>query len=418
MPTYPIAQPADNAAPYTWTQPIRDSIEGVNDHQSRITTLEGATGGSGDAATPYGAVFLDEFAGANDDAKLTAALSAVSADTYPRAIQLRARQYSFSTGGRTPFEGMRIIGPRGYGNPERNSQTKMPGRVHLSGFTGPWFSTSTEVFSVSLHNLSFTGGSNACVLGGTGNWYCLHMRDIFSSGLRSVLGTQAQKILITAAQFDGAWEINNCYNGAFHMGGSDNVLWKDGMLLDSGPAFNTAGSANGQYHIWFDSLEKSDLGPLYITAEGAWNGIRVSGPSYGAVTSNTGSIWCTGGMRIEGRNKDQPCNGSLLRVEGGFFSVRDSWFGYAMASPATPGHSPQDAGVIHHSGGGLNVENCMYDRATGVAETVPFVYANSSGPTRVYNQWIAGRGGSWTGLPRIQDVGSGTLSTDSSVTVI
>lgn len=41
MPTYPINQPADNAPPYTYTQPIRDSISGVNDHQIRITALEG-----------------------------------------------------------------------------------------------------------------------------------------------------------------------------------------------------------------------------------------------------------------------------------------------------------------------------------------------------------------------------------------
>jgi hypothetical protein len=97
---------------------------------------------------------------------------------------------------------------------------------------------------------------------------------------------------------------------------------------------------------------------------------------------------------------------------------RDCWIAYAMASPSTPGHSPTDAGVIHHSGGGLLVTGCTYDRATGVAETVPFVYANSSGPTRVNNIFIAGRGGAWTGLPRVLDVGSGTVTADASVTVV
>jgi hypothetical protein len=38
--TYPIPQPADNAAPYTYTEPIRNAIAGVNDHQTRLTTLE------------------------------------------------------------------------------------------------------------------------------------------------------------------------------------------------------------------------------------------------------------------------------------------------------------------------------------------------------------------------------------------
>lgn len=41
--TYPIAQPADNAAAYTWTPPIRAAIAGVNDHQTRVNALEGSS---------------------------------------------------------------------------------------------------------------------------------------------------------------------------------------------------------------------------------------------------------------------------------------------------------------------------------------------------------------------------------------
>lgn len=46
-PTYPIAQPADNAPAYTYTQPIRDGIAAANDHQTRITALEAGGGGGG-----------------------------------------------------------------------------------------------------------------------------------------------------------------------------------------------------------------------------------------------------------------------------------------------------------------------------------------------------------------------------------
>lgn len=38
--TYPIPLPADNAAAYTYTQPIRDSIAGVNNHQLRLIAVE------------------------------------------------------------------------------------------------------------------------------------------------------------------------------------------------------------------------------------------------------------------------------------------------------------------------------------------------------------------------------------------
>ncbi len=372
-----------------------------NDAADTITI---AAAGSGDAATPYGRVFLDDFAGADDDAKLTAALSATAADTYPRTITLRARQYNFATGNRIAFEGMRIEGPPGYGNPERNSQTKMPSRCALTMST-PWFLNplNSDVFSVSFHQMSFTGGSNATVIGqnGSGTWYCLSMRDIFSSGLRTVVGTQATKVLMTAASFTGDWEINNCYNGAFHMGGSDNVFWSDGMLLDSGTAFNTAGSANGQYHIWMDGMEKSDIGPLYITAEGPWNGIRISGPGFNSTSNNQGGPLVFRGLRLEGRNAGAPCNGSLIRNEGGIVIVRDSWLAYAMGSPATPGHSPADAGVVHHASGTLLVSGCTYDRATGVAETVPFVYTNSNADCIVTETLRAAKGGTWTGRPRV-----------------
>jgi len=375
-----------------------------------------STGGSGDAATPYGRVFLDNYPGASDDVKLTAALSEVAADTYPRTITLSARAYTFTTN-RTAFTGLRIEGPPGYGNPERGA-TKMPSRVTLS-MTGPWFvnPANTDVFSVSFHQLSFTGGSTATLIGqnGSGTWYCLSMRDIFTSGLRTVLGTQATKLLITAASFTGDWEINNCYNGAFHLGGSDNVLWSDGMLLDSGTAFNGAGSAIGQYHVWCDYLQKSLIGPLYITAEGPWSGIRISGGSYNSASSNIGGPLTFAGLRIEGRNSNAPCDGSLVRLDGGYANFRDCWFGYAMQSPVSQGHTPQDAGVIHISSGALLVDGCTYARASGIAESVPFIFSNTTSPVRVRNIWA---GEAWAGLPQVKQVQAGGISADNSVIVV
>jgi hypothetical protein len=368
----------------------------------QITLSVTASGTS--TTSDFGAVLLDSFTGADDDAKLDSALSTLAAETYPRTLLLTNRQYTFATVNRVPFEGMRIRGPHGYSNPERSSASKSPNRVRLTG-TGAWFTATSQVFQVSFSNLSFTGGTNAWVLGSTsdsvGNWYCLQMRDIFTSGLKSVIGSQAQKVLITAAQFDGAWEINNCYNGAFHLGGSDNTLWPAGMLLDSGTAFNTAGSANGQYHIWCDFLEKSYIGPIYVTCEGAWNGVRVSGPAFNTTASNQGGPLVFHGSRIEGRNENAPCNGSVVRQEGGMVILRDCWIGYGMASPTTPGHTPADAGMVHHSGGTLIVDGCTYDRATGVAETVPFVYTSSTGDCMVSKTMHGATTGAWTGRPRV-----------------
>jgi hypothetical protein len=312
---------------------------------------------------------------------------------------LTNRQYSFATGNLVPFDGLRIQGPSGYGNPERSSQTKMPGRVALS-MSGPWISAGTGTYySVSLHNLSFTGGSGATILGGTsGQFYCLSMRDIFSSGLYSVLGTQANKLLLTAASFTGDWEINNCYTGAFHLGGSDNVFWSDGMLLDSGTAYLAAQSATGQHHLWLDGMDKSTVGPLYITAEGGWGGIRVSGPAFNSVTTNMGNVSVTG-ARIEGRNPGAGSDGALVRIDGGGLILRDCHINYGMVAPSSNGHSPVDAGIIHHAAGQLLVTGCTYDRANSIAESVPFVYTNTSADCLVNSIRRASRAQSWAGRP-------------------
>lgn len=382
----------------TWTS---GSAGGTPINGPRLQHMED---GIYNAATraEYGTVAFDSFAGANDDAILAAAMSAVGAETYPRTITLSNRLYSFSTGNVVPYEGFRLHGPWGYSNPERNSGNKVAAPISLN-MNGPWFTASTStIYGVSFANLALEGhGTNATFIGGsTGSFYCLAIENISASALRSVLGTQASKLLITAASFTGWWEINNSYSGAFHLGGSDNTLWTDGMLLDSGTAFNTSGSSNGQYHLWLDFCEKTFIGPLYITAEGAWNGVRVSGPTFNAGGGNLGGPVWIHGARIEGRNAGAPCNGALVRVDGGSLNLRDCWISYGMASPATPGHSPADAGIIHQEGGQLLVDGCTYDHATSVAETVPWVYSNATGDAVVTAAQRGSKGGAWTGRPR------------------
>jgi hypothetical protein len=256
------------------------------------TQAAAATGGTAD----FGAVLLDSFTGANDDAKLTNALSGVAADTYKRTIRLKNRLYSFTTANRAAFNGMRISGPSGYSNADKGSVYEA-GEVNL-GFAGPWFHNNTvDVWDVSLRGLSFKGSSGATVLGNNDSahsWWRLHMRDISSSGLKSVLGTQTQAILMTGAFLDGFWEINNSFNSAFHMGGSDNRLFMNGGFLDSGTAFN---STAGQAHLWLDFCENTVVGGLYITCEGPWGGVLVDGPPLvplaptRALSSSPGCRW-------------------------------------------------------------------------------------------------------------------------------
>lgn len=369
-------------------------------------------------------VLLDTFTGATDDDKLTTALTQMEAATYPPTLLLGPRQYTFAVGGRVAFKGLRIQGPPGYGNPEQ-SQTKMPHRVHLT-MDGPWFTNplDTTVFSVSLRQLTFTGTGTATILGqnGAGNWWCLSMRDIFTHNLRSVLGTQDTKIRLTAASFTGDWCISNCTNSAFHLTGSDNALWTDGCLIDSQISYNTTGNAVGFPHLWCDWLEKTKIGPLYITAQGPWAGIQIDGPAFNTVnpSSNQGGPLFFEGVRCEGGNYQNPCYGAVVRQNGGLAVLRDSWFSYAMSNPSALGRSPVDAGVIHHAGGTLIVDGCVYDRAEAVAETVPFVYTSSDADCRVSNIMRAAKGGAWTGRPRVAKptANAENRTADNSVTLI
>ena len=390
----PITSPALNGTPTAPTASAGDNSTQLATTAFVTGAVNVLAGGLGDAATPYGSVFLDAFTGADDDAKLTAALTAVSGDTYPRAIQLSARAYTFNTP-RTAFDGLKIIGPRGYSNPERGSGSKSTMRITL-GMTGAWITSNGTNYQVTLHNLTFGGSSTASVLAGT--FYCLSMRNIFSSGLKSVLGTQAAKITLTACMFTGDWEINNCYSGAFHMAGSDNVCWPEGMLLDSSLAFNTAGAANGQYHLWLDQMEKSTVGPLYVTCEGGWGGIMITGNAFGSTSNNQGGPIVITGAKIEGRNAGAPCNGANVRVDGGIVTLRDCWVSYGMANTSSFGNG--DLGVIHHSGGQLYVSGGSYDHATSVAETVPWVYTASNADCIVLSTFRGSKGGVWTGRPR------------------
>ncbi len=393
---------------------IRDDLA---DHQGRITTLETAPAPASGGTLTGGYIYLDSYTQASDDDKLTAAMADAQAATYRPTIRLMNRAYTFAIQ-RVLYDGFRIEGPPGYSNAEKGS-ANMACQVTLNG-GGVWLtgSSTASTFDVYVGQIDFKGSSSTQFMASpTQTLYCCMLRDLTFSGFKSVLGSQAAKMLITLCQFDGYWEVNNSYNGAIHLGGSDNIgLWPAGMALDSGTAFATAGAANGQYHLWLDGLEKSTIGPLYITAEGAWNGVRVTGSGIGSTSNNQGGPLDFWSPKIEGRNAGAPCNGSLLRVEGGIVNINGGWISYGMASPATPGHSPADAGIIHQTGGQLSVSKTTYDHASAVAEAVPFIYS-AGGIAYVDKIWRASKGGVWTGLPRYTAAG-GTVNADASVTAV
>lgn len=381
-------------------------------------------GGSGATADKLGRVFIDDQSG-TDTQKVAAAIAVVQGQSYRGTITFGNRNHDLPVQNLAPITGLRFSGPPGVGNSERNGQTLMPCRLSLSG-TGGFLQMqgATDIFGVFLDGIHVTGGSNTRLLDqgvSSALWRNLCIPTISCSGLRNLLGSFSAKLLVTAPLFPGPWNIGNCFDTAIHIGASDGVaLWPAGMLLDSGTSFNSSGGSVGHPHLMFDFMEKTDVGPIYMTSEGAWGGIQVVGPGYNTGGSNLGGPITFHGGFWEGRNAGAPCNGSLFRQDGGLVNLRDVWIAYGMANPAAQAHTPTDAGILHLRGNGRTlVDGCTYDHATAVAETVPFAFLEGNARLRIRDQWVGSKGGVWTGLPRIGPAGIGSfVDADNSVTVL
>lgn len=370
-----------------------------------------------------GVVTVDSFPGATDDAKFQAAVSFAASQTYPPAIQFLNRYYALST----PvicFAGFRMIGPFGEGisNAELGSTKSKMCVVNLST-NGVFLRVEGgDAWDNYIGGLCFLGSSRTTFMSSTDGsscWHCSKMHDISFHGFKTVLGSQTQKLLMLASQIDGWFEIGGTYNGGIHIGGSDSRLFVAGALIDSSTSYLSAGGATGQYHLWCDAMDNTTIGPIYITAEGGWGGVRVTGPAYNSdVPSNLAMLTFSPGLVVEGRSANAPCDGSLIRVEGGNVHITHAYIARAMSSPSAMGHSPVDAGAVMVTGGALTLRDCIYDRYTDQSETDYFVYTSGSGPVQVAGTTIATKGGTWNGLPRVHNAGAGQLITDSLVTVV
>lgn len=426
----------------TWVGPIpsRESITvGINSASVAAQASADAAQASTDAAAAQttataaaaatasgqpglrGEVNFDdaEWTGADDDATLASVMSYAGAQTHPPVIRLSNRQqgYAFSAGF-TPYRGFRLSGPNhGISNSEL-VDASMGCKVNLST-NGAWLNvTGGDVWDTDVSGITFLGSSSTTFIGGdsTSVWHCSHLRDVAFHSFKTVLGTQAQKLLMTACLIDGWFQMQGMYNGGVHIGGSDNRVFMQGALADGSQAYNTAGNATGQPHFWFDGFDNSQVGQLYVTATGLWSGVLWTGVDYNTgVATNRGmsDMW---GVTVEGQSASLPCYGSLLRVQGGLVKLHGGYIARGMSNPTAMGHTPTDAGIIHVTGGYLGVEWATYDRANGVAESVPFIY-NNGGYVDVSHVSVATTGGTWTGLPQVHNA-SGTLIHDASVTQV
>jgi len=394
---------------YTYPAPLSDNwnvpYEAILDDMDGRITIADTKASNATSGLQAGA-WLDGFSGSTSDAKLTTAMSTIAAETVKRPIWLTpGRQYSFSQANRQLFSGFKLVCPGGFGNQQRAANS-IPCDVRFTG-SGTWWVNPGTTYDVMFSGVGIQGNSSSTfMMSNPGVLWTSVFRDLGFNLWKHVFGQPAAKFLNTAILIDGWGNINNSYDTAASFGGSDSNLFVGGeWLIDSPTSIMSAAS----YHLRLDYQEKTNIGAIYMTAERS-SGIYIVG---GGTT--TGLVLSGGLARVEGRNTGAPCVGSNIRIAGGGVTIRDWWVAYGGTAFNSNGHTGE-GGIIQQDGGTVLYDGIWYDRATGVAETVPFINV-SGGKARVRNIQVGTKGGSWSGLPRVKNSG-GTIDADNSVTVI
>jgi hypothetical protein len=372
-----------------------------------------------------GTAWLDTFAGASDDAKLTAAMSYAAAQTQPPTIGLGPRDHNFTTTGRNVYSGFALAGASDAGLQAVEQSTK--GAKTRATFTGGTAASSMfnaigpgNVYNpITCTNISWFAGNT------TSQWLNAELTNVNLYGptfgnlqfrnFQHCIGRPGQGATMTLATFWGAWNIPNMTGTPITLRGSDNWFVPDEMNIgwNAGPA--------GQYLMRFENCQKTFVRGLYLTARlGATRAILVDN----TFNNPDGSGQTQGGLHIsnsviEGQNLGEPCAGALIYVNGhGVVSFNNICLNFAMGNPSA--QSPADTAYIMcqlDAYGQVSCSDFYITRATGVAESVPILRA-TGGKVSVRNFWGMpgnGSGQLWTQLPLVQNAGASVFLTDGSV---
>ena len=344
---------------------------------------------------------LSEFSGATDDDRFAAAAAYAGAQTYRGiSIQLDEMRTYRVTRPLPVYGGFSIVGAAGRPVDQARASLPIPNKVDIR-MTGGWLRLPDgKVYGVSQNGVSFDGSATArvfepnpkCVL------WTSTFRDVSMQNLASFIGSKAVMQPVDFMTMDGFWNLNNIRECAWNIGGSDCFIKPTGMNLDTIPS----SLAPAEFLTRFSALGVTYVSGLYITAE-----------QHSAMLIQFGN---NGDLRIRdsnlmGRNASQPCYGALVRITGGNVQFRDCNTYFAMSDPSKTGRD--DAGVFHMTGGNVQIVGNQYIRATGVAETVPYI-CQAGGVLDVAQ---IRTDGTWTGKPVVLHKG-GTLTHDDSVTVV
>lgn len=332
-------------------------------------------GGGGTASIFDTMVSFSSLTGATDSLKLADFCTTYGGVTFkPTLVLDELRDYTFTTSQQL-FDGFAMVGGGFRALDQALSAAPYPQKVRIRMTSGTgWltFANATVIggfisgltmdATSSVANRMFAPNASATLQ----DWV---FRDLSYQNGPGIMGSPSVPQGVRACVWDGFWNINNitdATNGcAFNLGGSDNRIVPTMMLIDS-PTSLMDGTG---CLLRLSSLSKTPVKHLYITAE-QHMGINITG-------GNGDQMMRLSDCEIEGRNFTHPSYGCLVRVSMDA-TISNSWISFGMSDPASAnGGEPNNRGIIHIDDGSVLVSGVTYRNASGVANSVPFIYATT-----------------------------------------
>lgn len=307
-----------------------------------------------------GIVQVESFAGADDGAKMTAALSYAAAQSQIPWVQLPARTFNTGAATYSAFTGMKIMGAGhnvGPKNLEISSGAGVIGKWQTSCGNGAasLIQATGTVYDWIVSGVAFHGGSSSQIFRSTVNSYACQFDNLTFYGCKHAFGSPAEKFLMTQVIFSGHWTNLAFSDTQYTVGGGDCQLWVGGFLNMNSPA----GGA-GKPMMVFDGLGKSNIGYMYLTAEGDWVGLRVTG-------AGDKHLAFFGGV-FEGRSQTNVATRPVIDVQGAAPIFYAPFIGQVDSGSVTVD------GCVHQSGGRLVMHDPLYYRGSGEDALFPLLY--------------------------------------------
>lgn len=386
---------------------------------SQVLTWDGSNLGwqTPSSGVDDGTRLLDSFSGSTDDDKLTAAITWQQATAGMPAIRLAARSHTFNQT-RPLYSGLKLVGTvAGPKNLEQSSGAFVPTSITLgssisSGASSWWVTPGGNLFDIYMADFAVQGSQGSSVHQfidvTTGSLYACQFHALSFNFMRGVFGRKDRKCLMTQVIFSGHWTANNLWDTQFNIGGSDCQLWVGGYI-NMGPSSSPVqlGTyADGDYQIIFDSLGKTNVGYIYISALNGWRGLKISGNSgpglqfFGGVYEGYKATGTTSG----GATLAAP--GTVIRIEGGNGTFYSPAIGQGMADPDVA-----EGGLVHMTAGEWTFVSPSFHKGA-MAETTPCIYQTGgrllvTGASRQQSE-------TWTSRPGYSTTAGGPNSTSTS----